>query len=161
MGKMMERRAFLQGSLLATGALLLGPSARAAETAAQKFTGYSEVDPALFQGVNSVRDPAKKTVLEQKHAPVIEAPAKVKAGEPFAVTVTVGEVVHPMVVGHFIHYVELMAGNEPAGRAEFQPGLSVPRVTFHVTLDRPVTLVAREFCNLHGWWESRREIVFG
>ena len=42
-----------------------------------------EMGDGLFDGINRVKDPAKKTGLEMKHAPVISAPAKVKAGEPF------------------------------------------------------------------------------
>lgn len=159
MERRMERRAFLQGSLLATGGLLLATSALAAEGMAGKMKGYADVDPDLFQTINRVKDPAKKTALEQKHVPVIEAPSTVKAGEPFAVTVTVGEVVHPMTAAHYIQYVELFAGNEPAGRVEFRPGLTIPRATFHLTMDKPVTLVVREYCNLHGLWESRREVA--
>jgi superoxide reductase len=53
------------------------------------------------------------------------------------------------------------AGNEPAGRVDLRPGLSQPVVTFHLALDKPVTLVAREYCNLHGLWESRREVALG
>ncbi len=26
-------------------------------------------------------------------------------------------------------------------------------------LDRPVTLVVREYCNLHGLWETRQEVT--
>ncbi len=60
---------------------------------------------------------------------------------------------------HYIQYVELLAGNEPAGRAEFHPGLSVAKATFFQILDKPVTLVAREYCNLHGLWESRKDLA--
>jgi superoxide reductase len=157
----MKRREFLRQTALAAGGALLAASAAAAEKMPEKFKGYHDVDATLFQGVNRALDPAKKSELEQKHAPVIEAPATVKAGEPFAVTVTVGEVLHPMTVAHAIQWIELFAGNEPAGRVDFRPGFNLPKATFHLTLDKPVTLVAREYCNLHGLWESRREVALG
>ncbi len=158
----MKRRDFLRNSALAAGGVLLASAAVAAPDGMMpKLQAYTEVDQDLFRGINRVQDPAKKTVLEQKHAPVIEAPDKVKAGEPFSVTVTVAEIVHPMIESHFIQYVELFAGNEPAGRAEFRPGFNQPAVTFQLTLGKPVTLVAREYCNLHGLWESRKDVVLG
>lgn len=161
MDRNMKRRDFLRNSVLLAGGALLAADALAAEKGPQKLMGYAEVDQDLFRGINRVQYPAKKTELEKKHAPVIEAPDKIKAGVPFAVTVTVGEIVHPMVNGHYIQYVELLAGNEPAGRVDFRPGLNQPVVTFQLVLDKPVTLVAREYCNLHGLWESRREVALG
>jgi len=93
------------------------------------------------------------------NAPVIGAPARVKAGEPFDVKVSVGEIVHPMVPVHYIQYLEIYAGNEPAGRVELSPQFGVPAATLTLRLDKPVTLVVREYCNLHGLWESRAEIA--
>lgn len=146
----MKRRDFMGRS--AVGMLLLAAPAAA-------FRGYAEVDPALFAGINRVRDPERRSALEAKHAPRIDAPETVRAGEAFDVTVAVGEIVHPMSAGHYIAYLELLAGNEPAGRAEFRPGFSAPVVTFRLAVDRPLTLVARAYCNLHGLWESRRELA--
>jgi superoxide reductase len=119
------------------------------------------VDPALFAGINRVKDPQSPSLLEQKHAPVIRVPEHIEAGKPFAVEVVVGAVLHPMSEGHYIHQVELFAANEPAGRVEFARTRNQPQVIFQVLLDRPETLVAREYCNLHGLWESRRTVEFG
>jgi len=157
MEKNLQRREFLKRSALLTGGVLLAAGPVAAAPVVQKLTGYAEVDPALFQGINRAGG-GEKTPLEKKHVPLIEAPAKVKAGEPFAVTVTVGEVVHPMTAAHHIGYIEVLAGNEPAGRMELRPGFNQPKATFFLALDRPVTLVIRQYCNLHGLWESRQEI---
>ena len=45
----------------------------------------------------------------EKHVPVIEAPAKVKAGEPFKVIVSVGkEIPHPNKPEHFISWIQLL-----------------------------------------------------
>ena len=152
----MERRTFLRTAALATGGIWLG-----SVVAAQGFTGHVAVEEALFSGINRAKDPAQKTPLEKKHVPVIEAPARVKAGEPFAVTVTVGETLHPMGAAHYIDYVELLAGNEPAGRVEFRSAFSQPKATFFMVLDKPVTLVASISCNLHGLWQSELEMPVG
>jgi superoxide reductase len=121
----------------------------------------TQVDQALFEGINRVKDPAKKTGLEKSHAPVIVAPKSVKAGEPFTVEVSVGEKLHDMGPAHWIETIELNVGNEPAGKADLQPkGYLKPRVTFTMVLTKDaaptgtVTLVARQRCNLHGYWEG-------
>jgi superoxide reductase len=124
------------------------------------------VDQSLFTGINRVKDPAKKTGLEKSHAPVLTAPATVKAGEPFSVEVSVGEHLHDMGPAHWIEYVELSLGNEPAGRADFQPkGYLKPKVVFTVVVPKEaapagkLTLVARQRCNLHGLWEGTLDIA--
>ena len=149
------RRLLLRSSLLASGLLLTTGAARAV---GNDLRGYMAVEPELFRGINRIKQAGKPTPVEQKHAPVLLLPEKIKAGESFALTVTVGEVLHPMSPAHYIQYVEVLAGNEPAGRVEFAPGFNQPQATFSLRLDRPVTLVVREYCNLHGLWESRQEI---
>lgn len=157
MEPLIRRRDFLVRSIMTAGAVIVGPRvSRSAD-----LQGYQSLDPSLFRGVNRVQDETKKSALELKHAPVIEAPEKVKAGEPFEVRLTVGETLHPMSAGHYIHYIELLAGNEPAGRVEFSSIFGVPKATLTLSLDKPVTLVAREYCNLHGLWESRKDIQLG
>ncbi len=106
-----------------------------------------------------MKNPKKKSLLEKKHQPVIEVPKSIGKGETTRIEVAVGEVVHPMSRAHFIDYVELFAGNEPAGRVDFRADFSVPRATFYLKLDRPVTLVARAYCNLHGLWEGRVDVA--
>jgi superoxide reductase len=64
-----------------------------------------KVDQTLFTDTNRVKDQGKKTPLEKSHAPAISAPASVKAGEPFAVEVSVGENVHVMGPSHLIEYM--------------------------------------------------------
>jgi superoxide reductase len=125
-----------------------------------------QVDQSLFDGINRVKDPSKKSALEKGHAPVITAPAAVKAGEPFTVDVAVGENLHPMGPAHWIEFIELAVGNEPAGRADLQPkGYLRPKVSFTVVLPKEaapmgkVTLVARQHCNLHGLWEGNVDIA--
>lgn len=152
----MDRRAFLKSAAL--GSIATGITATVAS--AERFFPV-KVDQTLFTDFNRVKDPAKKTPLEKSHAPVISAPASVKAGEPFPVTVSVGENLHVMGQSHWIEYIELAIGNQPAGRIDLQSnGYLMPKGTFTVTLPKEaapsgkVTLVAFQRCNLHGYWES-------
>ena len=158
MSRPMQRRDFMMRSALTAGGVLLAAN----QVLAQKeegFKGYYDVDKDLFTSINRVENPENKTTLEKKHAPVIEAPDKVKPGEAFEVTITVGEIVHPMGATHYIQMVQLYAGNEPAGQVDFSHQFNEPRARFTLKLDKPVTLVVREYCNLHGLWESRKQIA--
>ncbi|TAN42887.1 MAG: twin-arginine translocation signal domain-containing protein [Nitrospirae bacterium] len=157
----MERRTFLKTAAL--GAAALGTAQEL--FAAEKYFP-SKADQGLFEAINKAKDPAKKTPLEKKHAPAITAPEKVQAGQPFTVEVSVGEVVHDMGPAHWIEYIELNIGNEPAGRVDFQAkGYLSPKATFTVVLTKDaapsgkITLIARERCNLHGYWESSIDLT--
>lgn len=157
----MDRRTFLKSAALGTVAAGIVGEAFAAE-----INYYpTKVDQSLFEAINRVKDPSKKTALEKSHAPFITAPAKVEAGKPFTVEVSVGEVVHSMGPAHWIEFIELNIGNEPAGRIDFQPrGYLNPKATFTVVLAKEaapsgkVTLVAHQRCNLHGYWEGTLDI---
>ena len=133
--------------------------------AAEKYFPV-KADQSLFETINRVKDPANKTPLEKSHCPVITAPKTVKAGEPFAVEVSVGEVVHSMGPAHWIEFIELNIGNEPAARVDFQPrGYASPKATFTVVLTKEsapsgkVTLIAHQRCNLHGYWEGSLDVT--
>jgi len=98
---------------------------------------------------------------KEKHVPHIEAPSRVKAGESFEVTVTVGkETPHPNKLEHHIKYVNLYAkeeGDRPAvtvGKADFGPTFAEPKVTFNVMLQKTSELIAVEYCNIHGLWDN-------
>lgn len=63
-------------------------------------------------------DPANMTDMMRKHSPVVALPDKIKAGEPFAISVKVGGIdgmEHPNVLGHWINWMELYAGDRPLG----------------------------------------------
>lgn len=156
----MDRRTFLKTATIASIATGIGATVASAE---RYFP--VKVDQSLFTDINRVKDQAKKTPLEKSHAPVISVPASVKAGEPFTVEVSVGENVHVMGPSHWIEYIELAIGNEPAGRIDMQPkGYMKPKSTFTIALPKEaapsgkVTLVATQRCNLHGYWESSIDI---
>jgi len=156
-----DRRGFIRRSVALGGVALLGTGRALAATDPWAWMSPVEVDPTLFGGINRVRDPQSPSPLEKKHAPVIRVLELAQPGKAFAVEVAVGEVLHPMTDGHHIHHVELFAGNEPAGRLEFSRTLNEPRATFYLVLDRSATLIAREYCNLHGLWESRVNLKIG
>lgn len=156
----MERRDFLKSA--AAGTLSMTIAAKAFGADVFYPTG---VDKTLFQTFNRVKDPANKTPLEKSHAPFISAPAKVKAGEPFVVEVSVGENLHVMGPTHWIEYIELSIGNEPAGMVTLQSkGYLKPKAVFTVVLAKDaapngkVTLVAHQRCNLHGLWEGGMDV---
>ncbi len=157
----MNRRMFLQAT--AAGALVAGYAGSG--MAVERYFP-TKVVQSLFEGINRVKDPAAKTPLEKGHAPVVNAPLSVRAGEPFTVEIAVGESLHPMGPSHWIEYIELYIGNEPAGRADLQSkGYLKPKVVFTMVLSKDVapegkvSLVARQFCNLHGLWEGSLDIA--
>jgi superoxide reductase len=157
----MDRRTFLRNA--SVGAMTIGIAGRAL-SAEKNFP--TKVDQSLFETINRAKDPSNKTPLEKSHAPVINAPLAVKAGTPFTVEVSVGEVVHPMGETHWIEFITLEIGNEPAGRIDFQSkGYLQPKGALTLTLSKDdvpsgkVTLVAHQRCNLHGYWEGSLDIT--
>jgi superoxide reductase len=101
--------------------------------------------------------------MAKKHVPVIEAPKKVKANEPFMVKVKVGGidgVEHPNTLSHWINWVALYAGERLISKVVFGAELSDHYVVnLNVTLKESATLRAQEFCNLHGVWEGKAKEV--
>ncbi len=156
----MDRRLFLKTAVMGS----ISTGLISTTTFAERYFPV-KVDQSLFEGINRVKDPAKKTPLEKGHVPVIIAPASVKAGEMFSVEVAVGENLHPMGPNHWIQDIELYIGNEPAGKVTMQSkGYLKPKATFTLALQKDsapsgkVTLVAAQHCNLHGYWESNIDI---
>jgi len=113
----------------------------------------------------------------EKHVPVIEAPEKVKTGEFFKITITVGkEIPHPNTTEHHIRWIEVyfLAEGEKfpyqIGRFEFGshgestqgPNTSTicthPEVACTLKTDKNGTLFATSYCNIHGLWKNSREI---
>jgi len=113
----------------------------------------------------------------EKHMPVIECPDTVTAGEVFDVKVSLGAAVaHPNTTEHHISWISLYFHPEGAkfpymvGRFEFSAhGESVagpnqgPVYTNHSVVasmktTEPGTIQAVSFCNIHGLWESAKDI---
>ena len=82
---------------------------------------------------------------KEKHIPVVER-------QGCKVTVKVGSVAHPMTKEHYILFVELIAGDTVL-RHDFKEGDAVAEAVFYVEENIPV--VAREYCNLHGFWTTK------
>jgi superoxide reductase len=114
---------------------------------------------------------------KEKHVPVIEAPDKVQAGELFEVKVSLGkEIAHPNTTEHHIRWISLYFHPEGAkftydiGHFEFNAhGESTagpnegPVYTHHgvaawMKTNTPGTLHALAYCNIHGLWESSKEV---
>jgi superoxide reductase len=113
----------------------------------------------------------------EKHIPVIEAPDKVKKGEFFKVTVSVGrQIPHPNTTEHHIRWVEVyfLAEGEKfpyqIGKFEFTthgesaqgPNMSAiytqPEVVCSFKTEKSGTIFASSYCNIHGLWKNSQEI---
>ena len=78
----------------------------------------------------------------EKHVPVISVNGQ-------EVTVTIGEVAHPMMDAHYITFVALETDKGAIIR-QLKPG-EEPVAKFTVAPDEKV-IAAYEYCNLHGLW---------
>jgi superoxide reductase len=92
--------------------------------------------PMVLQVANTV-DASK-----EKHVPVIE-----KTGKGFKIKI--GSVPHPMEEAHYIEWIEIIADNK-SYREFLKPG-DKPEALFKIAAKE---IVAREYCNLHGLWQS-------
>ncbi len=88
----------------------------------------------------------------EKHVPVIDCHDTVNADENFSLTVTIGkEIAHPNTTEHHISWVQLFFKAE---REKF----THHTVTTALRIKKPGTLIATSLCNIHGLWESSKEI---
>lgn len=112
----------------------------------------------------------------EKHVPVITMPESAKPGETFYAEIAVGkEIPHPNTPAHHIAWIALHfvpAGGSTSielGRATLsahgdspdpaKPGpATAPVASFRVLLPGHGTLHAVAYCNLHGLWESEKEV---
>ena len=112
----------------------------------------------------------------EKHAPVIEAPDSVKAGEFFTVTAGLGKAIaHPNTAQHHISWISLYFLPEGAklaiqlAHAEFSahadsatdvpgPALTNPNMIANLKLAKSGVLQAVSYCNIHGVWQSSKGI---
>jgi superoxide reductase len=95
---------------------------------------------------------------KEKHVPVIELVECPACGEK-VVKVTVGkETPHPNSIEHHIEWVMLFGakGGVAVHVASFDlgPTYGVPTVVTHANLGDFSELIAVEYCNIHGLWES-------
>lgn len=114
----------------------------------------------------------------EKHVPFIELEGKVQKGEWLSVRVSVGkEIPHPNTTEHHISWFELyflpQGEKFPQQLARFEcasHGASVqgpnastiytaPVLTCAFKTDKPGALHALSFCNIHGIWESSKDLT--
>ena len=114
----------------------------------------------------------------EKHVPVIDCAASAKKGELIDITVTIGkEIAHPNTTEHHISFVEVyfLPENEKfpqlLGRFDFSahgasiqgPNISTiftaPKVSFSFKTDKSGVILASSYCNIHGLWESSKELI--
>jgi superoxide reductase len=112
---------------------------------------------------------------KEKHMPVIEAPAQVKAGDAFQVKVSIGkEIPHPNTTEHHIDWIDLYfhpegekfphqvghfaftAHGEAASGPNTGPVYTQPDVVVTLKASKPGTFHALALCNIHGLWESEQ-----
>lgn len=114
----------------------------------------------------------------EKHVPVIEVQDSAKKGESIKVTVSVGkQIAHPNKAEHHIRWIEIYfhpKGEKfpyQIGRVEFSahgesiqgPDTSTVYSGYEVVLafktDKPGTVFASSFCNIHGLWQGSKDIA--
>ncbi len=102
----------------------------------------------------------------ESHTPKIEAPDKVKADEVVTIKVSVGP--HPNTVEHSIRWLEVFFYED--GRAfnpvmlakvSFNAPTTDPDITLKVKFPKNGVIHALEYCNLHGLWAAKKEIIVG
>ena len=113
----------------------------------------------------------------EKHVPVIDCPDKVKAGELFSVKATIGkEIAHPNTTDHHIRWIALYFQADgdkfpyEIGRFEFSAhgestdGPDTSSIYTHhevgisMKTNKAGVLFAASLCNIHGLWQSQKEI---
>lgn len=114
---------------------------------------------------------------KEKHVPVIDCPQEVGSGEWVEATVTIGkDIAHPNTTEHHIRWIRVYFVPEGSkfaydiGNFEFNahgestkgpnegPVYTHHEATFTFKTDEPGTLNAVSYCNIHGLWESSKEI---
>ena len=112
----------------------------------------------------------------EKHAPVIEAPEQVVKNSYFKVEVSVGkEIEHPNTVEHHIRWIELyflpeggkipqhvatfdFASHGESGDGDDDGVYTHPCSATCIRIDCSGTLLASSYCNIHGLWQTAREV---
>jgi superoxide reductase len=113
----------------------------------------------------------------EKHVPAIECPSEVKADAMFDVKVSIGkEIAHPNTTAHHITWIALyfqadgekfahqigrydfMAHGEAVEGADAGPVHTHHRAVATMATKKSGKLFAVSMCNIHGLWQSEKEI---
>jgi superoxide reductase len=114
---------------------------------------------------------------QEKHVPVIDSPASVKKGDTVRITVSVGkQIAHPNKTEHHIRWITVYfqprgekfpynvgkfdfdAHGESAQGPDTSTVYTNPEVVASFKTEKPGTILAVSYCNIHGLWESSKEI---
>ena len=115
---------------------------------------------------------------KEKHMPVIEVPAQVKAGDLFQVKVSIGkEIPHPNTTEHHMDWIDLYfhpegekfphqvghfaftAHGESAAGPNLGPVYTQPELVVTLKVTKAGTFQALALCNIHGLWESEQALA--
>jgi len=113
----------------------------------------------------------------EKHVPVIEGPAKAKKGAWVTINVAVGqELPHPNETKHHIRWIgvyfhprgekfpyevarcEFLVHGESAQGPDTGTVYAAPSASVVFKTDKPGTIIAASYCNIHGLWQNSVEI---
>jgi superoxide reductase len=114
---------------------------------------------------------------QEKHVPVIECPSEVKPDDLFEVKVGLGkEVAHPNTTEHHIRWINVFfhpegekftyqvahfdftAHGESAEGPNRGPVYTNHSASFSMKIGKSGVIHALSLCNIHGLWESTKEI---
>jgi superoxide reductase len=114
---------------------------------------------------------------QEKHVAAIECPAQAKSGELFEVKVSLGKAVaHPNTTEHHIRWIsvffhpegekftyqvahfEFTAHGESVEGPNKGPIYTNHEASFSMKIGKSGTIHAVSLCNIHGLWESAKEI---
>jgi superoxide reductase len=105
---------------------------------------------------------ALHTTYDAKHTPKLTAPDRVKRGDWFDVTVTVGAGgEHPSLSEHHVRYIALYKDTAEIARVYLHPVFSAPRITFTIALDEGGVLRALAEPTHSAAWEASKRISVG
>jgi superoxide reductase len=117
---------------------------------------------------------------QEKHVPVIEAPDSAKKSEVLKISVTVGkQIPHPNTTEHHIRWIgvyflpdgekfpyqigkfEFASHGESAQGPNMSTVYTQPEVVCSFKTDKPGTIFATSYCNIHGIWQGMKKISVG
>jgi superoxide reductase len=100
----------------------------------------------------------------ESHTPKIEGPAQVKPDEQFTIRVSVGP--YPNTMEHSIRWIMVTLEEEGRpfnpvyiGKVSFNPVTTQPEMTLTLKIQKGGIIHAMEYCNLHGLWSGKKEIM--
>jgi len=113
-----------------------------------------------YQEISNIDREAKKDLID-RHSPFIHCASEAKAGEPFEVTVKMGnEYSHPDDFDHYIESITLFNGETKLAQVTYTPG-ALGNIKAHNTTTftiiphgKKLKLIAHGYCTKHGIWEG-------